>query len=118
MLYQIAAHFIVILHLAFILFVIFGGLLVLKWRWLIWLHIPAVIWGALISFMGWVCPLTPLENRLRNLAGDNGYSTGFIEHYLIPVIYPDELKPFMFVLMGVVVLLVNFIVYSIIFRKK
>ena len=91
MLKLLTTDVIVLIHFGFILFVIFGGLLVMKWRKFIWLHVPAVVWGALIEFSGWLCPLTTLENELYqdNKAGE--YSTGFIEHYIIPVIYPTGL---------------------------
>lgn len=117
MLYQVAADFIVLLHFSFILFVLAGGLLVLKWRWLVWLHIPAVIWGALISFMGWVCPLTPLENMLRKATGDGVYITGFVERYLGSVIYPSGFSREMFIAMGVIVIVINVVVYSVIVRR-
>ena len=84
------ADLIVAIHFGFILFVIFGGLLVLKWPKLIWLHLPAAIWGALIEFAGWICPLTFLENRLRSAHG-GGYASGFVEHYILPIIYPAGL---------------------------
>ena len=117
MLYQVIADFVVLLHFFFILFVVAGGFLVLKWRWLVWLHIPAVMWGALISFMGWICPLTPLENMLRKAAGNEMYLTGFIERYLGPVIYPPGFSHEMFIAMGIIVIVVNVIVYSVIIRQ-
>jgi hypothetical protein len=91
MLERILADFLVILHLTFICFVILGGVLVIRWKWVSFLHIPTVVWGALIEFQGWICPLTPLEQNLRHLAGQSGYTGGFIEHYLIPLIYPSGL---------------------------
>lgn len=117
MLYQLAADFILLLHLAFIVFVLFGGLLVFKWRWLIWLHIPAAIWGALIVITGWICPLTPVENRLRQAAGGEAYSTSFIEHYLLPVIYPLNLNREIFIAMGIAVILINAVVYTVLYIK-
>lgn len=91
--YWLLANILLLLHLAFILFVVAGGLLMAWKPKLVWLHLPAVVWGALIEFMGWVCPLTPLENHFRRLSGESGYQSGFIEHYLLPLIYPDTLTP-------------------------
>ena len=88
---RLAADFIVIMHLAFIVFVISGGLLALRWRPVVLFHLPAVLWGALIEFTGGICPLTPLEQRLRQAAGETGYGGGFVEYYVIPVIYPHWL---------------------------
>ena len=83
--YRLAADALVAAHLAFIVFVIVGGLLVLRWRRLVYVHIPAVIWGAMIEFKQWICPLTPLENELRAKAGQAGYTGGFVEYYFLPV---------------------------------
>jgi len=79
------------LHLGFVAFAILGGLLVLRWRWVAWLHLPAAAWGVLIELTGGICPLTPLEVRFRGMAGEAGYSGGFVEHYLMPVLYPGDL---------------------------
>ena len=117
MLYQLAVNITVLLHFAFIVFVIFGGLLVFKWRWLIWLHIPASIWAALIAMVGWICPLTPVENMLRHAAGGQIYTGSFIERYLVPVIYPTGLNREIFIAMGVFVIVINMIVYTILFLK-
>jgi hypothetical protein len=111
------ADLVVISHLAFILFVVAGGLLALRWRWIPFLHLPAAVWGVYIEVSGGVCPLTPLENALRHEAGLLGYSGSFIEHYLVPVIYPAGLtQPLQWVLAGVVVL-ANAFVYTLIWRK-
>lgn len=118
MLYQIAADFILLLHFSFIAFVVAGGLLVFKWRRLIWLHIPAVIWGALIVISGWICPLTPVENMLRQAGGAANYSGSFIERYLIPVIYPSALSRTMFIAMGIGVIVINATLYIILFVKR
>lgn len=115
--FDLAADVIVLLHFLFILFVILGGLLVLKWKWVLWLHIPAILWGALIAFAGWICPLTPLENLLRRAQGGSGYATGFIEHYLIPVIYPAGLTRGIQITLGMAVIIINIIVYLGIYRK-
>lgn len=114
----VLADLVVLLHLAFILFVMLGGLLVLRRRRLMWLHLPVVAWGAAIEFVGWVCPLTPLENRLRAAAGEAGYSGGFVEHYLIPLIYPEGLTRELQWLLGALVLLVNALVYWRVLRGR
>ena len=113
----VLADLVVLLHLAFILFVMLGGLLVLRRRRLMWLHLPVVAWGAAIEFVGWVCPLTPLENHLRAAAGEAGYSGGFVEHYLIPLIYPEGLTRELQWLLGALVLLVNAAVYWRVLRS-
>lgn len=89
--YGILAAFVVAAHLAFILFVMFGGLLALRWPRAPWLHLPAFVWGGWIELSGGVCPLTPLENELRRAAGAESYAVSFIEYYLLPVIYPGGL---------------------------
>jgi len=113
--YQIAADLIVLVHFAFILFVIGGGFIVLKWRWFIWLHLPAAAWGTLAITFRWICPLTPLENSLRRASGNSSYSGGFIRHYLEPIIYPTGFDPSVYMLMGIAVILINLAIYSIVF---
>lgn len=104
-----------ILHLLFIVFALLGGLLVI-WRWyLVLIHIPAAVWSAVISFKGWVCPLTPLENQLRRVAGAEGYSEGFVEHYLIPLIYPVGLSANIQIAMGVIAVVVNIAIYAFVY---
>ncbi len=117
MAYRLLADATAILHLAFILFVVLGGLLVLRWPGLRWVHLPAALWGAAIEFTGWACPLTPLEKRLRVLGGEAAYEGGFIAHYLVPLIYPPGLTPRMQVALGVLVLVVNSTVYALVFRR-
>ena len=92
MLYRLAADAVLLLHLGFIVFVLLGGLLALRWRRAPLLHLPAVVWGVYIELSGGLCPLTPLENRLRVLAGQAGFEGGFIEHYLLPLIYPASMN--------------------------
>jgi len=111
MIYRVAADAVVLLHLLFILFALLGGLLALKWRWLVWLHLPALVWGAMVELYHLYCPLTPLENRLRHAAGDAGYSGGFIEHHLIPLIYPSALTPQLQLWLAGVLVAVNLLVY-------
>ncbi|WP_044871782.1 DUF2784 domain-containing protein [Pseudomonas sp. LFM046] len=117
MTYRIAADAVLLLHLAFILFVVVGGLLVLKWPRLALVHLPAVAWGATVEFLHLICPLTPLENRLRLAAGEQGYSGGFIEHYLVPVIYPAGLTPGIQLWLGTFVLLLNLVPYALLARR-
>jgi hypothetical protein len=112
MVYQLAADAVVFLHLVFILFVVLGGVLVLRWRWLMILHLPAVTWGAVVELLHLYCPLTPLENALRERAGAQGYRGDFIEHYLVPLIYPSGLTPQIQVWLGVTVVLINLGVYG------
>ncbi|MBN1952475.1 MAG: DUF2784 domain-containing protein [Bacteroidales bacterium] len=120
--YKLLADSIVLIHLAFILFVVLGGLLVLKWKWFVWIHLPAAVWGILIEFAGWICPLTPWENALREKAGQATYEGDFTGNYLLPLIYPDELTHHTQVFLGSFVLILNLTVYSLIifryFRKK
>jgi hypothetical protein len=115
MLNLLLANTVVLIHFGFILFVIFGGFLLLKWRKLIWLHLPAALWGALIEFTGGFCPLTTLENRLRSPSGEN-YANSFIEHYIIPIIYPSVLTREIQVALGLAVILLNFFVYRKVFK--
>jgi len=110
--YGLAADAVVLLHGLFVVFAAVGGLLVLRYRWVAWLHLPAAGWAVLIEYAGWICPLTPLENRLRRLGGERGYQGGFIEHYLLPVLYPEGLTEAGQVVIGTVVLLVNVAIYG------
>lgn len=116
--FRLAADLLVLAHLAFILFVGLGGLLAIRDpRW-IRLHGPAVLWGVVVEFSGWVCPLTPWEWRLRELGGEAGYRGGFIEHYLIPIIYPPGLTENAQWVLGGMVLAVNAICYGIVWRRR
>ncbi|MFH1038106.1 MAG: DUF2784 domain-containing protein [PVC group bacterium] len=117
MLYIIFAHIVILLHLAFIIFVPLGGFLVLRRRYWAWIHVPVFAWGAAISFGGWICPLTPLENWLRHKGGELGYSGGFIEHYILPVIYPGNLTRGIQIAIGIGVLAINLIIYSIVISR-
>jgi len=114
--YQIAATATALLHLAFILFVLFGGLLVLFWPKLMWLHLPAAVWGVLIEFFGWWCPLTRWENHFLRQAGRAGYDGGFVAHYILPVIYPAGLTRGHEVAIGLFVLVLNAGIYVKVFR--
>lgn len=117
MTYRLLADATVVLHLGFVLFVVGGGLLVWRHPRLAWLHVPAALWGALIEFAGWVCPLTPLENWLREQGGQQAYATSFVEHYLMPVLYPQALTREVQWVLGGVVLLVNGILYTAMLRR-
>lgn len=112
----ILADILVLLHLLFVVFVVAGGFLLLRWPRLAWLQLPAAVWGATIEFSSGICPLTPLENRLRALGGEAGYSVSFVERYLTPILYPANLTvPTQFVLGGLVVV-VNLIAYALAYR--
>ena len=115
--YALLADLVVLIHFAFVLFVVLGGLLVLKWKRLAWAHVPAFLWGALIEFAGWICPLTPLENWLRAKGGIIGYRSGFIEHYIIPVLYPTLLTRRLQIALGLFVLGVNLGIYGWLLRR-
>jgi hypothetical protein len=101
------ADFVFLVHVAYILFAVFGALLVFKWRWVRWIHIPAVIWAAFVELTGRICPLTPWENWLREMGGQPQYSGGFIEHYLAPLVYPEFLTRPMQAVLGIGVIVLN-----------
>ena len=117
MIYNLLADLVVIVHLLFIVFVVVGGLLMLRWRQLIWLHLPAVVWVAILEFNNLICPLTPLENTLRRAAGQAGYEGGFIQHYLTPIIYPSGLTPDIQLLLGIAVVAINMLIYSVVIYR-
>ena len=112
------ANLIVVLHFTFVIFVVLGGLLALRWPRIIWLHVPAVIWGALIEFTGWICPLTPLENRLRQAAGEPGYQRDFIAHYILPALYPNGLTRNDQLMLGGLALVINIAIYVVVIARK
>jgi len=118
MLYRVLADIVLVLHLAFVLFVVLGGLLVWRRPWVAWLHVPAAVWGALIMFAGWVCPLTPLENRLRRLGGEAGYEGGFVEEYVLAILYPSGLTRTHQIVLGAIVIALNLAVYGRLWWKK
>jgi len=117
MLYRWLADGLVMLHAAFVAFVVLGGLAVIRWPRLAWVHIPAAIWGALIEFAGWICPLTPLENEWRVRAGELGYSGGFIDHYIVSALYPAGLTRQTQWVLGITVVVINLIAYGIVYRR-
>lgn len=116
MLYQLLASVVAIIHFAFIVFVIGGGLLLLRWPKLMWIHLPAAIWGFVIEMMGWYCPLTGIENWLLRRAGREGYSGGFVSHYIFALIYPAGLTRTVEIAIGAFVLIVNVSVYVRVFK--
>jgi len=117
MAYRVFADIVLIVHLAFVAFVVLGGLLALRWPRLAWLHIPAAVWGAFVEFTGRVCPLTPLENSLRARGGEAGYSGGFIDHYIVALLYPDGLSRNMQIAIGALVIALNVAVYGLLLRR-
>lgn len=116
--YLLLADLVVALHAAFVAFVVTGGLAVRRWPRVAWAHLPAAAWGVGIEWSGAVCPLTPLENRLRGRAGDAGYAGDFVERYLLPVLYPAGLTRTGQVALGVVVIVVNASVYGWVLRRR
>jgi len=118
MLYSILADIVVFIHFLFIVFAVIGAVLVFKWWWVIYPHLISAFWAAMVILMGWICPLTPLENSLRRSAGEAGYSGGFIEHYLLPVIYPPGLTREIQVWLGLGVLLINAGIYTVVLYKR
>lgn len=112
MFYWILANLTVVLHAIFVCFVVAGGLLLLRWRWILFFHLPAAVWGALIEYQGWVCPLTPLEQQFRQMAGQAGYAGGFIEHYLLPLLYPRALSQDVQLVLGTLVIAINILIYG------
>ncbi len=116
--YKILADSIVVIHFLFIIFVLTGGLLVIRWPKIAIAHLPAAIWGAVVEIFGWICPLTPWENRFRHLAGEPAYSGDFIGRYLLPVIYPQNLTTEIQYILGGLVISVNVIIYYIVIRRR
>ncbi len=120
MVYRILADTLVVIHLTFITFVVVGGFLAWRWRWLAWIHVPVALWGGLIELLEsarWtICPLTPLEVNFRRLAGGDGYEGGFIEHYIVPIIHPAGLTPAVQVILGISVVIINGFAYAVYFR--
>lgn len=117
MLYGVLADLVVILHLAFVLFVLLGGLLVLWRPTVAVLHLPAAAWGAAVEFGGWICPLTPLEQWLRLEGGGPGYRSDFIERYILPVLYPDGLTHNAQIVLGTLVVMINVVIYGWVWRR-
>lgn len=117
MFYRLSADAVLVIHLGFIVFVLVGGFLALRWRRVPILHLPTVAWGIYIELSGNICPLTPLENNLRAAAGDSGYEGGFIEHYILAVVYPDGLTHSIQMMLAGVVVVTNLVAYGLVLRK-
>jgi len=117
MLYRVLADLVVVLHVGFVLFVVLGGLFALRWPRAAWFHLPAAVWGAGIEFVHGICPLTPLENHLRHLGGEAGYSGGFVEHYVLPVLYPAGLNQNLQLGIGIFVVALNVTIYALVWRQ-
>ncbi len=118
MFYRIAADTLLIVHLAFIVYVVFGGVLAIRVRWSPYAHLPAAAWGAFVELGNRICPLTVWENNLRGLAGDAGYTTSFVDHYLLPVIYPAGLTRDVQIGLAALVVLANVAIYGWIWRRR
>ena len=118
MMYRVLADFLVLIHFLIVGFILAGGLLALKWRWVMWIHLPLAVWGAFIEFFNVACPLTPLENWLRRKGGGLGYEGGFVDQYIAPVLYPAGLDRRMQIIIGIIVLVVNAIIYWRVFRDS
>lgn len=118
MLYPLLADLVVLIHLLFVLFAVLGALLVIWWRKVLWLHLPAAVWAAWIEFSGKICPLTPLENWLRRRGGGSGYAGDFVGHYLMPILYPSGLTRKVQFILGGVVIGVNLIIYGYVFFRR
>lgn len=116
--YSLLADLILAVHLGFILFVVLGGLAVARRAWLAWLHLPCVAWGVAVEMMGWYCPLTPVENHFRLLAGEAGYQGGFIQHYLLAAIYPEGLTSEVQIALGLIALGLNSVIYGWLIRTR
>ena len=118
MLYRLSADSVLIVHFCFVLFIIFGGLLVLRRRWMMWLHLPAVAWGVLIEYFRWICPLTTIEDFLRSLGGETGYGEGgFIEYYISAILYPS-ITPLVQYALIFILIAVNVGIYAYVFRRR
>jgi hypothetical protein len=116
--YGLLADLTVVVHAAFIVFAAAGGVLALRWRWMPWLHLPAVAWAAFIECSGGLCPLTPLENRLRTRAGGSSYEGDFIERYLVPIVYPTGLTRSMQIALAAGLVIANVAVYAVVWRRR
>ena len=118
MLHRGLADAVLVIHLAFVLFVVLGGLLVLRWPRLAWIHVPVALYGAAIEFIGFICPLTPLENSLRRQGGEAGYEGGFLEHYVTAALYPSGLTREIQIALGIALLVLNAVVYWNVFKRR
>lgn len=118
MLYRLLADAVLVFHLAFVAFAVAGGLLALRWRWMPLAHLPALAWAAFVEFSGSICPLTPLENALRAAGGAEGYPGGFVEHYLLPMLYPAELTRTVQYVLGAGLVVFNAVAYFFVWHRR
>jgi hypothetical protein len=118
MAYRILADLLVVVHAAFVAFVVAGGLLALRRPWIAAVHLPAAAWGALVELTGWICPLTPWENALRARAGETGYAGGFVEHHLVPLLYPAGLTASVQITLGMAVIVLNLAIYGLVWYRR
>jgi hypothetical protein len=117
MVYRTLADFVLIVHFAFVVFAVFGAFLVVRWHWLVWIHVPLALWAVVVEFTGWFCPLTPLEHWLRTKSGVAVQDIGFVEEYLLPLLYPAALTRWLQVVLGGIVLGMNGLIYSWALRR-
>lgn len=118
MIFRVLADLILVTHFAFAIFTVLGGLPVLRWRSLLWVHLSSVLWGVVIQWANWTCPLTPIESYLREMGGEARYRGGFIEHYVSMILYPENLTVELRYLLGIVLIVVNLMVYGYVFLWK
>lgn len=118
MLYQLFGDVVVLLHFAFVVFVLLGAFLTLRWPRVMAIHLAAVLWAAMVEFAGWICPLTPLENWLRGMAGGGDYRSDFIARYLFPVLYPEGLTREVQIVLGLLVIVLNVGAYGWVLRSR
>jgi hypothetical protein len=118
MLFRTLADVTLVAHAAFVAFAVLGGLLVMRWPRLALAHVPAVLWAAIVEYTGWICPLTPLENALRQAGGGAGYTGAFLDHYLVPLLYPAELTRGCQAGLGSALLLLNAVAYWHVWRWR
>ena len=118
MFHLVMANVVVVFHLVFVLFVVFGGVLLVRWRRVVWVHAPSVVWGIVVESTGYICPLTPIENLFRELGGELGYRGDFLEQYILPILYPIGLTRGDQLVLGVVVFVVNIVFYGYAFIYK
>jgi hypothetical protein len=117
MIYPVLADLILVAHFAFAAFTVLGGMLALRWRPLLWVHLASILWGVVIQWADWTCPLTPLESRLREAGGGAGYTGGFVEHYVSMILYPEGLTAELRYLLGAALIAVNLMVYGYIYSR-
>ena len=117
MVYRTLADFVLIVHFAFVVFAVFGAFLVVRWHWLVWIHVPLALWDVVVEFTGWFCPLTHLEHWLRAKSVMTVQDIGFVEQYLLPLLYPTALTRRLQVVLGAIVLGINGLIYSWILRR-